>query len=172
LYYTCITIIITFVSWETEIGSAEVQPIRDNHTIRSIGGELITARLSSPFIFKKYTLMTQKLGTKMLTARVPLEFYIKMLQESNELGITITDYIILKLSGGGLSENSGGNVEKSKEIVYVKENPFEVEKLEKALDRAIEERTMFWRQVQDLKETVSELQHRIGLNGVQDLLKG
>ena len=116
--------------------------------------------------------MTQKLGTKMLTARVPLEFYIKMLQESNELGITITDYIILKLSGGGLSENSGGNVEKSKEIVYVKENPFEVEKLEKALDRAIEERTMFWRQVQDLKETVSELQHRIGLNGVQDLLKG
>lgn len=113
--------------------------------------------------------MTQKLGTKMLTARVPLEFYIRMLQESNELGLTITDYIILKLSGGGLSENSEGNVEKSKEIVYVKENPFEVEKLEKALDKAIEERTMFWREVQDLKETISELR---GIIGVQGLLKG
>lgn len=107
-------------------------------------------------------------GTKTIGARVPLEFYIKVLQEASGLKMSVSDYLIYKLSGGGLSEGPG-----EKEVVYV-----EVDKAETLLElKAIhqdlrnekrEKRTL----ADEFKRIKDELEEQKRINNLGDLRYG
>lgn len=107
-------------------------------------------------------------GTKTIGARVPLEFYIKVLQEASGLKMSVSDYLIYKLSGGGLSEGPG-----EKEVVYV-----EVDKAETLLElkevKALysaerrEKRTL----ADEFKRIKEELEDRRRADNIGDLLRG
>lgn len=77
-------------------------------------------------------------GTKTIGARVPIEFYIKVLQEASGLKMSVSDYLIYKLSGGGLSEGVSENVvyvevDKAETLLELKElkHQFALERREK-----------------------------------------
>ncbi|MBM3456516.1 MAG: hypothetical protein FJX80_15505 [Bacteroidetes bacterium] len=105
-------------------------------------------------------------GTKTLAARVPLDFYIKVLQEAAGLKMSVSDYLIYKLTGGGLSESPG-------EVVYV-----EVESAETLLElKAVrqdlrnekrEKRTL----ADEFKRIKDELEEQKRINNIQNLRYG
>lgn len=75
---------------------------------------------------KEKKLYPSQINTKTISTRIPTEDYVALLQESLKKGITLSDYLLLKIYGK--QENSiSGNIKENNLFSNVEENESEYE---------------------------------------------
>jgi 3-dehydroquinate synthase class II len=101
------------------------------------------------------------LGTKVLSARVPFEFYVKFLEEAQRNGLSVSDYVIIKLQENRVREQDNDAVTKlTKEINHLK-NDYKIIMLQK-ID--LEEINNKWeKDYQSIYDTKRLLQQKLKL---------
>lgn len=107
------------------------------------------------------------LGTKVLSARVPFEVYIKVLEGSQKVGLSVSDYVIMKLQSENQTLQVGGKIEQIEKIVYI-DNPETISELKEIKERYNKER----RAKIQLEDRIKELEDIERIKGLDDLRRG
>lgn len=107
------------------------------------------------------------LGTKVLSARVPFEVYIKVLEGSQKVGLSVSDYVIMKLQSENQTLQVGGKIEQIEKIVYI-DKPETILELKELKEKYNKERRV---KIQ-LEDRIKELEDIERIKGLDDLRRG